>query len=305
MASAREIKNRISSVSDTKKITNAMYLIASTKLSKCRRDLENTRPYFNALKEEVKRIFRVDEDIDSPYFYKRGTDMLHDGVYGILVISADKGLAGAYNSNVLKTVTSLINEHPDYKIYCVGSVGRNYFNSRNIPIVSDFSYSAKNPSIKTAKAISDALISDYLGKKIDKLYIVYTDMKNSLEREVITNRLLPFHRKHFESSKEERPIYHKFEYYPSLGNVLNNVMPGLLCGYIYSALVDSFCAEQNERMSAMDSSNRNADKLLSELSIEYNRVRQAAITQEITEVSAGAKAMKNKRKKKLEKKGIK
>lgn len=302
MPNAKEIKNRINSVNDTKKITNAMYLIASTKLSKARRDLDNTRPFFNALSDEVKRIFRVNSDVQSKYFYPRGHEMTHDGVYGFLVVTADKGLAGAYNMNVLKETKRLLEQHSEHRLYVVGSVGRAFLENHGYAIEKNFEYTAANPTLSRAREITYLLLEDYFAGKVDKIYIVYTDMKNGMETEPVVTRLLPFHRTAFLESKVEREINNAFEFVPSLSAVLDNVMPTLLTGYLYSALVDSFCAEQNDRMSAMDSANRNADKLLTELSVEYNRVRQAAITQEITEISAGAKAMKRK---KMKKKGTK
>lgn len=299
MPNAKEIKSRMSSVRDTQKITNAMYLIASTKLQKARRELENTKPFFNELRSEIKRIFRVKSDIESRYFYPQGTDELHTGKYGILVVTADKGLAGAYNQNVLKMTEKLIKEHPDYELYVVGEYGRQYFNSHNIPIERSFLYTAQNPTLGRAREIAGILIEAFLSGNLDKIYLVYTDMKNSMEADAKWTRLLPFHQTAFMGTAPEKKVEKPFEFNPSLEMVLENVMPSMVAGYIYSALVDSFCAEQNARMTAMDSANRNAEKLLAELTIEYNRVRQAAITQEITEVSAGAKAQKKKKAKKL------
>ena len=156
MASTSEIKNRIASVKETQKITNAMYLIASTKLRKARNDLDNTRPYFYELRSEIKRIFRTVNDVDSPYFYPPDYDPADHvgGTYGCLVITADKGLAGAYNQNVIKEAKRLVDAHSDTKLFVVGEYGRRFFEQRNIPIERSFLYTAQNPTLERAREIS-------------------------------------------------------------------------------------------------------------------------------------------------------
>ncbi len=239
MAGTKEIKTHIQSVQETKKITNAMYLIASTKLQRARQELDNTRPYFTALRGEIKRIFR------------------------------------------------------DVK----GEYGRRFFAAHNIPIEHSFLYTAQNPTMARAREIS-ALLLDGFGKGgLEKIFLVYTDMASAVSYEARSTRLLPFHRAHFADSDElEKPVTEPFEFLPDVRSVLDSMIPSYVSGFIYSALIDSFCCEQDARMTAMDSANRNAEKLLGELSLQYNRVRQAAITQSITEVSAGARAQRQKNK---------
>lgn len=294
MPNVKEIKNRINSIKDTKKITNAMYLIASTKVRKAKADLDKTRPYFTSLQSEIKRIFRIQSDVESKYFYPPDGSHISDGTYGCLVITADKGLAGAYNQNVIKTTMSMLDEHKATKLFVVGEYGRRFFTQHNIPIAQSFLYTAQNPTMHRAREISVILLDLYDKGEIDKLFVVYTDLKNGLNSEAIATRLLPFHRKDFVVFNDEKPVRNEFEFFPSIGTVLDNMMQSYVAGFIYSALVDSFCSEQNARMTAMDSANKNAEKMLEVLSVQYNRVRQAAITQEITEVSSGAKAQKRK-----------
>ncbi len=302
MASTKEIKNRIKSVGDTKKITNAMYLIASTKMQKAKRELELTMPYFEAVRTEVKHIFRKAKSINSVFFYPDNVVKDYEGTYGILVITADKGLAGAYNQNVLKEVHRLMEQHEDVKLFVVGEYGRHYCESHNMPIEESFRYSAQYASLHHAREICGELLSRYLNKDIVKLFVVYTDFANSFSGgEAISTRLLPFHRDTFESTAAElaEPDPH-FEFEPSVEVVLDNVMPAYIIGFVYSALVDSFCCEQNARMVAMSAANDNAQELLNDLNLQYNYVRQGVITQEITEISSGAKALKHNRKKKEE-----
>ena len=295
MANTKEIKNRMSSIRDTQKITNAMFLIASTKMRKAKSELDQTRPYFSALQAEIKRIFRTAGNVNSKYFYPAdGSDGLN-GTYGCLVITADKGLAGAYNMNAIKEAQRLMSEHPNTKLFVVGEYGRQFFMQHHIPIEYSFLYTAQNPTMQRAREISSLLLGMFDEGKLDKIFIVYTDLKNSLTAEAVSTRLLPFHRTQFTSSPKENTNRLSYEFTPSIADVLDGVMPSYISGFIYSALVDSFCSEQNARMTAMNSANQNAENILNDLIIQYNRVRQTAITQEITEVSAGARAQKRKR----------
>lgn len=296
MPGTKEIKNHIASVQETRKITNAMYLIASTKLRRARAGLDNTRPYFEALRSEIKRIFRTASDVDSRYFYPHDYEPPLDGTYGCLVITADKGLAGAYNQNAIRKATELLAQHPDTKLFVVGEYGRRYFAQHKIPIEHSFLYTAQNPTMARAREISARLLDGYDKGELEKIYLVYTDMKSSVNFEAQCTRLLPFHRSDFASPTPERAVSEPFEFQPSVTAVLNNMMHSYVSGYIYSALIDSFCCEQNARMSAMDNANQNAEELLGSLSMQYNRVRQSAITQQITEVSAGARAQRMRKK---------
>ena len=151
MAGTKEIKNHIGSVQETRKITNAMYLIASTKLRRARAELDNTRPYFEALRSEIKRIFRTAEDVDSRYFYPQDDEPPLDGPYGCLVITADKGLAGSYNQNAIRRAQELLAQHPNTKLFVVGEYGRRFFAQRGIPIEHSFLYTAQNPTMARAR----------------------------------------------------------------------------------------------------------------------------------------------------------
>ena len=300
MAGTKEIKTHIASVQETKKITNAMYLIASTKLRRARQELDNTRPYFEALRREIKRIFRTVENgaLDSPYFYPEKGEPPLDKPSACLVITADKGLAGAYNQNAIKEALKLLEQHPDTKLFVVGEYGRRFFATHNIPIEHSFLYTAQNPTRVRAREICALLLEDFRSDKLDRIYVVYTDMANGMAYEAKCTRVLPFHRAHFaDSAATEAPAAAAFEFLPDVNSVLDSMMPSYVSGFIYSALIDSFCCEQQARMTAMDSANQNAEKLLGELSLEFNRVRQSAITQEITEVSAGARAQRKKHEK--------
>lgn len=300
MPSTKELKGRIRSIQDTRKITNAMYLIASTKMRKAKAELDKTRPYFEAIKVEIKRIFRTVKSVQSHYFYPGESEPKLHGPYACLVITADKGLAGMYNQNVLKEAERMLQDHPDMKLFVVGEYGRQHFAQHKIKVERSFLYTAQNPTMQRAREISEILLDLFDSGKVHKIFVIYTDMKNGMTEEAKMARLLPFHRNTFVSNKVEKAVKLPFEFLPSVGEVLDNIIPSYVSGYIYSALVDSFCSEQNARMEAMNAAGDNADKILANLSLAYNRQRQALITQEITEISSGAKAQKRERQRKQE-----
>lgn len=295
MATASEVKSHIGSVNSTKKITNAMYMISSTKLKKAKSELEKTRPYFSMLESEIRRLFQTRSDIESPFFYPKSGRKPAE-TYSYLVITADKGLAGAYNMNVLRRMEEERERHKKTRIYMVGEYGRRYCKRRNIPIEQSFLYTAQSPTLQRARVISSTMLTEYLMKRTDEIRIIYSDMKTDIQTEVKMMKLLPFERKLFYTPEERRTNRDReFRFNPNVDEVINRVMPSYVAGSIYGALVDSFSAEQNARMTAMRSASKNADELLSELKLTYDRLRQAAITQEITEVAAGARAQRKKK----------
>jgi F-type H+-transporting ATPase subunit gamma len=295
MANAGEVKSHMGSVRSTMKITNAMYMISSTKLKKAKAELMKTRPFFELQEHEIRRLFQTRSDIDSPFFYPE-TGRRPAETYSYLVITADKGLAGGYNMNVLRRMEQERERHKKTRIYMVGEYGRRYCTRRNIPMEQSFLYTAQNPTLQRARVICSAMLGEYLAGRTDEIRIIYSDMKNEVSTEVKVMHLLPFERKTFYTPEERQS--HKdreFRFTPSVEEVIARVMPSYITGSIYGALVDSFSAEQNARMTAMRSASKNAEELLNNLKLRYDRLRQAAITQEITEVAAGARAQRKKK----------
>ena len=290
MASIREIQGRIKSIEDTKKITNAMYLISSTKLRKARKDQESTSPYFSTVRQMIGRIFHDLPDLESRYVRKSAAGKR----CGCLVITADKGLAGSYNHNVLKLALKTVSDSEEPLLFVVGEVGRQYFRSRKIPVEQSFLYTAQNPSLDRAREIAGLLLEAYDNGTIDEIQIIYTKMKNSLAMETEVTRLLPLSKEAFEKPEDAPQTLSGHTFEPSPAAAIQSIVPNYLTGYIYAALVESFCCEQNARMMAMSAANDNAEEILRDLNIQFNRVRQAIITQEITEVIGGAKALKAK-----------
>lgn len=299
MASTSEIRRRIASVRQTQKITHAMYLISQSKLRKAKQDLSNTRPYFEALQNEIGRAFNADATVDSRYLEpvvpKAEQKPLRPAC---LLITADKGLAGAYNQNAIRQAQQLLETYPETTFYVVGEYGRRWFAQRNIPIQRSFLYTAQNPTLGRARQIAELLLEEYDAGNINGVIVVYTDMKNGLEAVVRQAQLLPLHRERFyDAAKRVANEEKEYEFIPSAAAVVDSAARSSLTGYIYSALVDSFCSEQSARMTAMNAADQNAEELLRDLSVQYNRARQAAITQEITEVSAGERAQRSKKEK--------
>lgn len=294
MAGAREILSRINSIKDTRKITNAMYMISTAKLRKTRRDLEETRPYFENIQREISRIFDHVPDIKSKYILSAEGETKGETRCGCLVVTSDKGLAGAYNHNVLSLASDYmaaqryLSKKEKTMLFVVGEYGRQYFYRKNIPVEKSFLYSAQNPSMERARDITNTLMSLYDGGELDEIHIIYTDMRGA-DTEVVEHQLLPIDRDWFAFAESGGKDFEEGDFFPSAQSVLNAIVPSYVTGFIYSALVDSFCSEQNARMLAMDAAGRSADDMLSELSVRYNRVRQTAITQEITEIAAGAR----------------
>ena len=288
MLSEYELRTRMASISETQKITGAMYLVASNELRRAKAAYDQTVPYFNSLRTEIKRIFRSCNGVESRYFYPADGDHLSEGTYGILVITADKGLAGAYNTNVIKEAERALAEHPKSKLFVVGNYGRKYFAAKNVEFEQDFTFSAQSPTLHRARKITSILLHRFLSGELGKLFVIYTNFKNDVEMEVTNERILPFHQRQFFENGES-VTYEPFRFFPSKKEVLDSVVPSYICGFVYSALVESFLSEQRSRMSAMETADQSAKDMLTELDFECNKLRQSEITREITEISAAAR----------------
>lgn len=298
MANIREIQDRIKSINDTKKITNAMYLISSSKLKRAKKSLSDTEPYFFALQSSIAKILEHTDStqVRQKYFEEGMTKPEAERKKAYIVVTADKGLAGAYNHNVIKIAEKEIEKHPNSKIYIIGQVGMHYFEHRNVEFRHSFKYTIQNPTLSRARSIAETLLDSYLRDKVDEVYIIYTKMINSISSEAEMLKLLPMDKGDFKTDELlETGERTEYEFMPSSDVVFDTIVPNWLSGLVYGALVEAYCSEQNSRMMAMQSSTDNANEMLRDLNVVYNRVRQAAITQEITEVISGAKAQKSKK----------
>ncbi len=292
MPTAAEIRSRINSISETKKVTDAMYMISSVKMRRARRELESTAPYFRALRQELGELLHYIPENDSRFFRLPSSE--HPFGRAALVITSDKGLAGSYNQTVIRAAEELLRAEEDLMLFIVGEYGRQYFETRHATWAHRFSYSAAFPTVREARRICVHLLDLYNKGKLQQIEIVYTHYKPGRPGEPKTRTLLPLDRSDFYDSAPGEEIFGK-EYIPSPTAVLDGIVPSYLTGFIYSALVDSYCSEQEARMTAMQSAGKNAEEMLERLRLQYHGLRQAAITREMTEIAAGAKALKRKR----------
>ena len=290
MASITEIRSRMRSIEQTLKITNAMYLISSAKVKKARKQLSEVEPYFDRLARTILDIFRHSPELQHR-FIEGHHKSREDRKTGFVVITGDKGLAGAYNHNVLKLAESYLERKKDYTLFLIGQMGRHYFEKKNIPIDGEFMYTAQDPTITRAREISNTLLNLYEDGALDEIYLVFTRSYSAMRMEPEIIKLLPLDRAMLSAHRglSEADQYRDVvRYEPSPEAVLDVLVPGVIKGYLFSALVESFCSEQNARMTAMDSASESARDMLKALSLEFNRARQGAITQEITEIAGGA-----------------
>lgn len=296
MANLSEIQERISSIKDTMKITNAMYMISSNKMRKARQSLANTEPYFKKLEDIIASVLTHAPELPHEVF---GDSIVHGHLSnlaqerrrkGFVVVTADKGLAGAYNHNILKLAERAIKApRRSYELYVVGHVGEVYFKSRHYNIDDTFHHTAQSPTLGRARDIAQTLMENFLDNKLDEVFMIYTRMMSASETEPVITRILPLSREDYadmDGTLADIPMF------PSPEAVLSSVAPVCVVGYVYSALIEAYCCEQNARVNAMQAATDAGQDMLRDLSIQYNRIRQARITQEITEVAAGAKALK-------------
>ena len=294
MAGITEIRTRMQSVQQTLKITNAMYLISSAKVKKARKQLADVEPYFDKLAKTVLDIFRHSPDLKHRFI--EGHEIPKENrKTGFIVVTGDKGLAGAYNHNVLRLAETYLARKKDPTLFLIGQMGRHYFEKKNIPIDAEFMYTAQDPTLERAQEIVNTMMDLYERGALDEVYLVFTHSYSAMRMEPEIIKLLPLDRAMLSARRglSEADQYRDVvRYEPSPEAVLDVLVPGVLRGYLFAALVESFCSEQNSRMTAMDSASESAREMLKTLSLEFNRARQGAITQEITEISGGAEATK-------------
>ncbi|MBR6917370.1 MAG: ATP synthase F1 subunit gamma [Clostridia bacterium] len=298
MPDGAEIRSRIDSVSETKKVTDAMYMISSVKMRRAMAAVEKTAPYFYALRDEIGELFHYFPETSNRYVRASEESLEGGGIAhrGVLLVTSDKGLVGAYNQDAIKMCEEYLARHPDTVLFIVGEYGRQYFASKKANFVEDFRYSAEMPTVWKARKMCADILEFFDGGKVDEIDILYTDHENGRAGKMTRRVLIPLEKSHFDVEIESEPVYEK-QFVPDAETVLSAVIPSYITGFIYGCLVESYCSEQQSRMSAMSAAGNNADEMIKELRLQYNSIRQAAITREMTEISSGSRALKRKRKK--------
>ena len=297
MANTKEIQMRMKSIQDTMKITNAMYMISSSKMKRAKQILSDTEPYFYGLQLSLARILRhlPDSDKENRYLDNRSNIAPENRKIGLIVVTADKGLNGSYNHNVIKMAEEKLQNPGHTKLFVLGVVGRHYFGKRDVDMDDSFRYTVQKPTMGRARLISKTMVDGFLNGELDEVHILYTEMISAIGEETKLVQLLPLKRTNFNpSSIPLQMLREEVRIFPSVDEVMNNIVPNYLTGILYGCLVESFASEHNARMLAMQSATDSARDMLKALGIQYNRARQAAITQEITEVISGANAQKRK-----------
>ena len=276
--STKEIKNRIRSMESTKQITKAMEMVAASKLRRAQAQVASSRPYFEILRDTIDNIVENNRDFSSPYLTVRPVKKV-----AYIVIAGDRGLAGGYNSNILKLVQSRI-AGQDAVVLPIGKKAVDYFRSHKVPMLSEEHAVAADVSIGECFSVAKSLSKAFRNGEFDEIYVAYTNFVSVLSQTPAVMQLLPLVR-------EERKIEgvsQDFLYEPDCAEVFDAIVPEYLGGILYGALCESRASEQAARRTAMDSATSNAEDMIADLSLKFNRARQAAITQEITEIVAGS-----------------
>lgn len=296
MANLRDIRLRMRSIGQTLQVTKAMKLISSAKLRKGRMMLKDTEPYFERIQKTMFDILSSAEIIESDYFRKNiAAERSHTA---IIVVTSDKGLAGGYNVNVYRQVNALCAKVRNPLLILIGAVGYRYFAHTNHLILENFSFDSQIPTLQHAGEISDYLVSQYLWGLFDEIHIVYTHMFSPIRMRPIEHQVIPLVKEKIQDDLleigEKKRESLKFEFIPSVEAVIDILVPLYIKGVIYGAMVEAYASEQSARMVAMDEASKNAEELLATLKLNYNRARQAGITQEISEIIGGTAALAEK-----------
>ncbi len=288
MASLQDIKGRIRSIDSTKKITSAMNLVATSKLNKSKEAALKTRPFFNKILTTMQSIAQHANEMDSPYLKANGSD-----VKAYITLTGDKGLCGGYNSNICKLTMAAIESKEKSHLVVVGKKGVDQFKLRGFEVNKQILDISEQPKYSDAKEIANYVIDQFKNGEIGEVHLAYTSFKSSIQQEPQMVRILPLDMKNIEEqiSESEQPS-DLLVYEPSPEAVLGYIIPRYVTDVVYGALVEASASENGARMTAMDSATENATEIMDKLSIQYNRARQAAITQELTEIVAGAEALK-------------
>lgn len=286
MASMRDIKRRRASIQSTGQITKAMKLVSTVKLQKSRAKAESSKPYFELMYATIASMLQKSGAMDHKYL-RQGKS----GKKAVIAITSNRGLAGGYNNNIVKLIASEPGMTPENTgIYAIGRKGRDGLMRRGYEMKADYSEVINEPLYQDAADLTVELLDAFGRDEIGEIYLAYTSFKNTVVHIPKLIKLLPFTMQ--ESEEEGTSKAHALmNYEPNEEQVLNDIIPKYMSSLIYGALLEAVASENGARMNAMDSATNNAEDMLSKLELQYNRARQGSITQELTEIIAGANAI--------------
>lgn len=284
MASMKDIKRRRDSIQSTGQITKAMKLVSTVKLQKAKGKAESTKPYSDLMYETICNMLARSGNINHKYLVPGESSKK-----AVITITANRGLAGGYNTNLTKLIIESGIPKEDIDIVAIGTKGRDYLARRGYNISEDDSDIINEPLYTDARSICDKLLERFAAGEIGEIYLAYTSFKNTVVHEPKLIKLLPVSvdTDVLSSGEDTTPM----NYEPAEDEALNLIIPKYVCSLIYGALIEAVASENGARMQAMDNATSNADEMISDLSLKYNRARQASITQELTEIIAGANAI--------------
>jgi F-type H+-transporting ATPase subunit gamma len=291
----QDIKRRIKSVNSTKQITHAMELVASAKLRKSRELAEGRRPYFEAMIESMGRIVEKSGSTRNIFMNQREVKKV-----AYIVITGDKGLAGGYNVNVAKLVEDHVANKEDAVIYAVGSRGRDHFRNRDYNIQGEYLGISERPNFFNAREVTAVVMEGFKNGEYDEVYIAYTKFISTISQHAHLMKLLPLSVEDLKPVKKAEVVENEGKskdltvmlYEPEPEELLTYLIPNFVSSTVYGSMIESAASEQGARRTAMESATTNANEMIDALTLKFNRVRQAAITQEISEIVGGAEALK-------------
>ena len=286
MASMRDIKRRKSSIQSTQQITKAMKLVSTVKLQKAKNRAEQTDPYFNYMYKTVSSMLARSGNIDHPYLTAGDSKKK-----AVVVITSNRGLAGGYNSNIVKLITGSDFDKEDLDIYAVGGKGAETLERRGYHIADLQTEMMEAPTYPDAASLCNRVLDAFTSGEVGEIYLAYTHFKNTVSQEAKLIKLPPVE---IEPDSEENQASDSnilMNYEPNEEEALDMIIPKYVTSLFYGALVEAVASENGARMQAMDSATSNAEEMISDLSLKYNRARQGSITQELTEIIAGANAI--------------
>ena len=286
MASMRDIKRRKGSIQSTQQITKAMKLVSTVKLQRAKQRAEQSKAYFNCMYETVTSMLARTGGLNHPYL-RAG----QSGKKAVVVITSNRGLAGGYNSNVIKLITKGDFRKEDLEIYAIGKKGKDALQRGGYHIVADDPDIIEEPSYVDAMAITDQLLKSYADGEVGEIYLAYTGFKNTVVHEPTLLKLLPVEAAKEGESAQSTGSRAMMNFEPEDEEALSMIIPKYVTSLIYGGLVEAAASENGARMQAMDSATSNAEEMIDQLSLMYNRARQGSITQELTEIIAGANAI--------------